>query len=314
MSRAKHLKRAQHVQIGFWGRLKYFTCRAFASIRSNLLVTCLTVGTITLALLILSLFLMVFVNLEKTTDEWSKRVEVIVYFEHDMPAVELAAIKSRIMTLPGTAKTSYVTKEEAIKRFRQRLKGQESLLEGVAADVLPASLEITLARDFRSGQAIEAYVGSLKRIPGVNEVQYGEEWVRRFTSFMQLMRFVGLLIGGFLVLAVLFIVSNTIKLAIFARKDELEILGLVGATRMFIKAPFLLEGVFQGAAGGILAILLLGAAYLAIINNAGNVLTFNPLETNLVFLPLPYCFGIFLGGILLGFVGSITSLKRFITV
>jgi cell division transport system permease protein len=257
---------------------------------------------------------MVFVNLEKTTDEWSKRVEIIVYFEHDVPAAELATIKARIMALHGTARTSYVSKEEAISRFRQRLKGQESLLEGVAADVLPASLEIALKRDFRSSQAIESYVGSLRQIPGISEVQYGEEWVRRFTAFMQLMRFIGLVIGGFLVLAVVFIVSNTIKLAIFARKDELEILGLVGATRMFIKTPFLLEGIIQGAAGGSLAILLLGAAYLAIINNAGNVLTFNPLETGLAFLPLHYCLAIFMGGILLGFIGSLTSLKRFISV
>jgi cell division transport system permease protein len=282
--------------------------------RSNLLVTSLTVGTITLALLILSLFLMVFINLEKTTDEWSTRVEIIVYFEHDVPAAELATIKTRIMALPGTARTSYVSKEEAIRRFRQRLKGQESLLDGVAADVLPASLEIALKRDFRSSQAIESYVGSLRQIPGVSEVQYGEEWVRRFTAFMQLMRFIGFVIGGFLVLAVVFIVSNTIKLAIFARRDELEILGLVGATRMFIKTPFLLEGIFQGAAGGVLAILLLGAAYLAIINNAGNVLTFNPLEAGLAFLPLHYCLAILAGGILLGFIGSLTSLKRFISV
>ena len=257
---------------------------------------------------------MVYVNLERTTDEWSNQVGISVYFEHDIPATDLAAIKSRILALPGTDKVSYVNKDEAIKRFRQRLKGQESLLEGVSADILPASLEITLRREFRTSQAIESYVSVLRKIAGFGEVQYGEEWVRRFTTFMQLLRLAGLLIGGFLVLAVVFIVSNTIKLAIFARKDELEILALVGATRLFIKAPFLLEGIFQGAAGGILAIFFLGISYLALVANAANVLLFTPIDQGLVFLPLHYSLAVFFGGILLGFLGSLTSLKRFIPV
>jgi cell division transport system permease protein len=88
-------------------------------------------------------------------------------------------------------------------------------------------------------------VALLKRIPLIKEVQYGEEWVKRFTTFMNFMRLVGALLGGFLVLAVIFIVSNTIKLTIYSRKEELELLGLVGATRLFIKAPFLIEGLIQ---------------------------------------------------------------------
>lgn len=129
---------------------------------------------------------------------------------------------------------------------------------------------------------------------------------------MNFIRLVGALLGGFLLLAVMFIVSNTIKLTIYARKDELEVLGLVGATRFFIKAPFLIEGILHGAAGAILAIITLTACYYGFLHNAGNFLSFNPADTGMSFLPTAYLAGLFLGGVVLGFMGSLTSLKRFI--
>lgn len=313
MSRNKPAKRAKLANEGFLGRLNYFVSRALSNIRQNVFVNIVTVGTITLALLILALFLLVFVNLEGLADNWSKRVQITAYFEQELAAQEVAALTARIQSLPGTAQVTYVAKDEAVKRFRARLKGQESLLDGVSSEVLPASIEISLKRDSRGSEAVEAYVARLKRVPGVSEVQYGEEWVRRFNTFMNFMRLVGALLGGFLLLAVVFIVSNTIKLTIYARKEELELLGLVGATRMFIKAPFLIEGIIQGAAGSTLTILILTGCYYGFLYNAGNFLSFNPADAGLSFLPPEYLAGIFFGGIVLGFLGSLTSLKRFIT-
>jgi len=314
MSRNNTLKRATLTNKGFIGRMRYFSARAVANIRQNVLINVLTIGTITLALLIIALFLLVFVNMERLADNWSNRVQVTVYFEQELPPQELAALKSRIQSINGTTRISYITKDEAVSRFRSRLKGQESLLEGIATEVLPASLEITLNRGSRDTESVEAYVGLLKKIPGVGEVQYGEEWVRRFTTFMNFMRLLGAILGGFLLLAVIFIVSNTIKLTIYARKEELELLGLVGATRMFIKAPFLIEGVIQGATGSLLAVILLTACYFGFLHNAGNFLSLNPSDAGLTFLPTTYLAGIFFGGIMLGFVGSITSLKRFVNI
>ncbi len=313
MSRNKPVKRSRPTNEGFFGRLNYFSARAIANIRQNFFVNIVTVGTITLALLILSFFLLVFVNLEGLADSWSKRIQVTAYFEQELTPQSVVTLNASIKSLPGTAQVNYVAKDEAVKRFRARLKGQEALLDGVSAEVLPASIEISLKREYRDSEAVEAYVARLKKIPGVSEVQYGEEWVRRFNTFMNFMRLVGALLGGFLLLAVVFIVSNTIKLTIFARKEELELLGLVGATRMFIKAPFLIEGIIQGAVGSILTIIILAASYFGFLHNAGNFLSFNPSDAGLSFLPAEYLAGIFFGGISLGFLGSLTSLKRFIT-
>jgi cell division transport system permease protein len=175
-------------------------------------------------------------------------------------------------------------------------------------------MEISLKKGRRTSEIVEVYVSKLKRIPGIGEIQYGEEWVRRYSTFMNFLRLSGALLGGFLLLAVLFIVSNTIKLTIYSRKDELEVLGLVGATRFFIKAPYVIEGMIQGALGGILAIVLLAICYYSFFHNAGNFLSFNPAGIGISFLPVSHIAAIVMGGVVLGFVGSLASLKRFVTI
>jgi cell division transport system permease protein len=308
----KAFKRPRLSGDGFGGRAGYFLTRALTNIRQNVFVNLITIGTITLALLIVSLFLLVFVNLENAAENWSERVQVTVYFDRDLTSQEQTMLRGKIEALPGTSRVSYVSRDEALKRFKSRLRGQETLLEGIRPEVLPTSFEISLKRANRDTQAVESFVASLKLIPGITEVQYGEEWVRRFNSFLNFMRIVGALLGGFLVLAVVFIVSNTIKLTIYARRDEIEVMSLVGATRFFIKAPFLLEGLMQGLAGSVISITLLFGLYEGFLQNAGSFLTFNPVSSGLGFLPPEYIGGIILSGAILGFIGSLTSLKRFI--
>ena len=311
---SKPLKRPTLAGDGFGGRIGYFLTRALTNIRQNIFVSVVTIGTITLALLIVSLFLLVFVNLENAAENWSERVQVTVYFDRELTAQEQAALRGRIEALPEAARVNYVSREEALKRFKNRLRGQDTLLEGVRPEVLPTSFEISLKRANRDTQGVENFVASLKHIPGITEVQYGEEWVRRFNSFLNFMRLLGALLGGFLVLAVVFIVSNTIKLTIYARRDELEVMSLVGATGFFIKAPFLLEGLIQGLGGAVISIVLLFGLYEGFLHNAGSFLTFNPVSSGLGFLPFEYIAGIILSGAILGFIGSLTSLKRFVNV
>lgn len=297
---------------GAQGRLSYFINHALTNIRQNVFVNIVTIGTITLALLIVSLFLLLFVNLDNAADTWSEKVQVTVYFDKEITPQTQTEIKSKIQALPATAKVQWVSRDEALKRFKGRLKGQETLLDGIRPEVLPTSFEINLKKGSRNTEAVDAYVAKLRTIPGIGEIQYGEEWVRRFNTFLTFMRIVGGLVGGFLVLAVIFIVSNTIQLTIYARRDELEIMSLVGATRLFIKMPFLFEGLIQGIAGGLLALLLLLSVHLLFLHNAGNFLTFNPATVGLSFLPTEYIVGLIAAGALLGFLGSLIALRRFI--
>ena len=299
---------------GFGGRFGYFVRRALINLRQNIFVNVVTIGTITLALLIVSLFLLVFVNLENAAENWSERVQVTVYFDRELAPQEQETLRSKIIAIPGAQRVSYVTRDEALKRFKSRLRGQETLLEGVRPEILPTSFEITLKRSSRDTQKVEAFVSVLKRVPVISEVQYGEEWVKRFNTFLNFMRLLGALLGSFLLIAVIFIVSNTIKLTIYARRDELEVMALVGATRFFIKAPFLIEGIIQGCIGSLVSMILLLGIYEGFLHNAGSFLTFNPTASGLSFLPHAYVGGIVVTGIALGFIGSLTSLKRFINV
>ncbi len=310
--KSNNFKRPAMTSSGKGSRVSYFLGRALANIRQNIFVNAVTVGTITLALLIVSLFLLLFVNLENAAEIWSEKVQVTVYFDKDITPQEQDSLKQKITGLPGTAKVTWVGRDEALRRFKGRLKGQETLLEGIRTDVLPASFEVSLKKSSRSTEAVEHYVSRLKAIQGVGEIQYGEEWVRRFNTFLNFMRIVGALVGGFLILAVIFIVSNTIQLTVYARRDELEIMSLVGATRLFIKMPFLVEGVLQGVSGGLLALLLLISLHFLFLHNAGNFLTFNPATAGLSFLPVEYSAGVLVAGVLLGFVGSLAALRRFI--
>lgn len=300
--------------MGGGGRLGYFTRKAIANLRNNRLVTLITICTITLALLIISLFMLFYVNMEGTIDQWSSKVAVTVYFDTEPLPQELSLLKSRITALSGTEAVKYVSRGEALEIFRSRLKGQESLLEGVSEDILPSSFEITLKKEFRSTDSINQYVNRLKQVQGIGEVQYGEEWVNKLLTFFQFVRILGLMIATFLILTVLFIVSNTIKLTVLARQDELEILALVGATPFFIKAPFLIEGMLQGSVGALLAVGLLTAGYYSMLANAANFLSFNPADAGLIFLPLPYIALLIAGGVLLGFIGSLVSLKKLIAI
>ncbi|HOP40297.1 MAG TPA: permease-like cell division protein FtsX [Geobacteraceae bacterium] len=314
MPRKNAAKRPKLAREGVTGRLFFFLERAFLNIRQNVLVNLLTIGTIALAFLILSLALLIYVNLERVAECWSDRVQVNVYFEGDLSPSDLSALKSRIKAIKGTAGFDYVSREEALRRFRDRLKGQESLLEEVSAEILPSSLEIRLNRDSRDSESVARYVAQLRKVPMVTEVQYGEEWVKRFSQFMNLVRFAGLLVAGFIVVAVVFIVANTIKLTIYARKDEIELMALVGATRLFIKVPFLIEGVVQGVVGAALALLILSGVYLAFLHNADFLFSFKTMEAGFVFLSVPHLVAVLFGGAALGFIGSLASLKRFISL
>ncbi len=307
-------KRPKLAGEGFIGRLVYYIRRALINIRQNVFVNVVTIGTMSLALLILSLFMLLYVNLESAADGWSEKVQVTAYFDRELASQEQDELKGKIKALPGAASVEYISRDEALKRFKKRLHGQESLLEGVTPETLPASMEITLKRSSRETESVENFVASLKQLNGISEVQFGEEWVKRFNTFLNYMRMLGVLLGAFLLVAVLFIVSNTIKLTIYARRDELEVMSLVGATRFFIKAPFLVEGVIQGLSASILSTGLLFALYELFLHNASNFIVFNPADSGLFFLPLEYIGAILLAGIVLGFIGSLTSLKRFITI
>ncbi len=185
------------------------------------------------------------------------------------------------------------------------------MLEGVEGNPLPASFEIQLEPEYRSPEGIEAVVDELGKLKWVDDLQYGGEWVEKFSAFVNFMELTALLIGLFLAAATLFIISNTVRLTVYARKDEIEVMRLVGASELYVKTPFFIEGMVAGFVGGVVAFVMLIAVRLLlsiyIPPYFGFVLD-NP------FSSLSLLIALIFAGIVIGGTGSLVSLGRFLKV
>ena len=183
-------------------------------------------------------------------------------------------------------------------------------MEGLRENPLPASFELTLKPQFGRSGNIEDLAARLERLPGVAQVQYGRKWVAKLRVFVDVIKLVGVSVGGFLLMATIFVISNTIKLTFYSRQDELEIMRLVGATDFFIKAPFLIEGLLHGLGGALLAVGGLTALMFFLLTHLDVPLRIAMLPGSQT--PVSLVAG-FLGlGLLLGFLGSTVSVRRFL--
>ncbi len=184
-------------------------------------------------------------------------------------------------------------------------------MEGLSINPFPASLEIRVKKMFRNPTGIRDLISKLNNISGIEDIQYGREWVDKLFTFIRFVEIFAIIIGCFILIATVFVVSNTIRLAVYMRREEIDIMGLLGATPLFINAPFFIEGMIEGFSGAVLAI---GILYLG----RSLLLMHIPIAfVSLIDLPFPapyFSLGIITGGILLGMLGSSAALGKFLRV
>jgi cell division transport system permease protein len=238
-------------------RLSYFVRSAAGGLRASPVTSAIAIATIAVSLVLLGAFALLVRNMEELLDRFGDDLHVTVYLEPGLGPSEREGLVSRVATVEGIATVRVVSQDEALQRFRDGVGRGAALLEGLEGNPLPASLELTLVPERRSADGLAVVVEAVQGLPGVDEVSSGQDWVEGYLRAVALARGVGVGLGVILVFATLLIVANTIRLAIYARRDELEILSLVGASRAFVNTPFLIEGCVQGAAGGALALLFL---------------------------------------------------------
>jgi cell division transport system permease protein len=214
----------------------------------------------------------------------------------------------RVGTVEGVAEVRFVSSEVALERFREGVGRGGALLDGLGENPLPASLEISLEPGWRTAEGLQIVVGAMDGLPGIVEIASGQDWVEGYLRAVALVRGIAIGIGVILAFATLLIVANTIRLAILARQDELEILSLVGASRWFVQTPFLLEGVLQGAAGGALALTLLFALFRLVLPGFefGLELMLGGLAPR--FFTTGEAIVLVSGGAALGLIGSVSAL------
>jgi len=290
---------------------RYFVRQAMRNMVENRLVHLIGLGTMVIAFLMFDAFILIFVNLNSWTQEQGRSLTMSIYFKGEPERAVIESIKKELLQYPVSI-TDFISKDDALKSLRKQLGEKAGLLDGLGENPLPASLEIVLSRDVSGDSLPYELKTRLERINGVDEVQYSQEWVERFQAIMGAVKIIGLVFGGLLFLAALFIITNTVKLTIYSRKDEIEILKLVGATNRFVKIPFLIEGSIQGFLGGSVALIVLFLVYVVIITKVDLSIGFASLD--IIFLSPQFILLLLLMSSIIGFIGSTVSLGRFFRI
>jgi cell division transport system permease protein len=291
-------------------QLATFGRSAFLGLRASSGPATVATATIAVTLLLVGAFALLVSNMERLLLRFGEEIRVSAYLEDGLTPEATRALIEQVRAAPGVESVSLVSKEEALRRFREGAFGRPSLLDGLDENPLPASLEIGLVPERRTAEGLAVLAGAIRDLPGIAELGYGREWVEGYARAVGLIRGIAAGLGVVLALATLLIVSNTIRLALYARRDEIAILRLVGASRLFVAVPFLIEGLLQGLAGGLLALGLLFAFFRMLLPALVGGLELLLGYVTPAFLSMEGALLLVAAGALLGVLGSAAALLQ----
>jgi len=286
--------------------------RALRDMRNNAYLHTICVITISLAVFILSAFALFYINATELLDAWKKGVRVVAYVADGLSAQRMTAIKSRIQALDGVETVEFVSKQSAFDALKADIGEQSALLEGLEENPLPDAFEVRLAQSFVNLEAIGRLAAGIASIEGVDDVEYAQKWLSRFAGVYNLFKVTGLVLVGMFFIAIVFIVANTIRLILYSRREEIEIMWIVGADESFIKAPFYLESLLLGLAGGVAGVVFLYLAYLGTVPNFAPEILFSFYEIR--FLPASIWVVIVFCSMVVGWAGCHFSIQRFLKI
>lgn len=289
---------------------EYFVRETYKSIRRNGFMSFASISTVAVSLLVLGIFLLIFLNTNNLAKHLESQVQVSVYMQDDASNDELEDMKAKLEKMPGVVKVTAINKAEALERFKKRLGDQEKLLDSLGQDnPFPNSFDVQVD----SPDRIKEITPQITKMPKVETARFGQEVVEHLFQITSILRWGGVTLVLFLGMGTLFIISNTIRLTVFARRKEVIIMKYVGATDWFIRWPFLLEGMAMGFMGAVIANLVLNGMYSSLMSKIHATLAFLPL---LPAQPLMTYVTIFLllTGTGIGALGSYISLRKFLRV
>ncbi|MDP2944927.1 MAG: permease-like cell division protein FtsX [Atribacterota bacterium] len=287
----------------------FYFREALLSFRRSALMTTAAILSITTILIIVGMFLLISINSSLFLKNLESQLEIIVYLEDNISQAEINNLKSNITSIDGIKEVKFVSKEEAYQYLLKNLGEQKDILSAIEKNPLPASFEIQI----KDPKMIEQIANQITKFIKVEEVEYGREIAERLLNFTYIFRRAGMLILTLLVFASILIISNIIKITVYARRNEIEIMSLVGATSWFIKWPFIIEGFLQGFISAILSTIILYNFYFFAINKVHQAIPFLPLVVDNVDL-LPIGIAIVLLGSLVGILGSMFSVGKYLNV
>jgi cell division transport system permease protein len=271
-----------------------------------------SITIICLSFLILGVFLSLSNNLKFMAEQVSQNMAVVFFLDKDVSEDQLRTIEEKLTLSPLVLQANFISAREAVTKFDQRFPELQGIVENLKSNPFPPSFEATLRENLLSSDVSAEFIAEMMTLPGVEDVQFNRDWIERMQSLSRLASAIGFFLGGILILASFFIISNVIKLNVFSRKDEIEILRMSGATNTFIRIPFLLEGVVLGFLGGLLSLLLLLVLIGIFPLYLGGSLGALKELISFRYLTFPQSVNIMFGGAAIGLIGSLTSLARFL--
>lgn len=290
--------------------MRYFIREAFQSFRRNSFMSIASVATVTLSLFILGIFMIMAANLDYFAENLESQVQISIYLKDDLSQDQIQSVSARLKNLPDVKKITFTNKDQAMDALKERMKDQPGILNALEGkNPLPSSYEIT----FTNPESVKKTARIVADYPEVESTHYGQEIIEQLFRITTIIRWGGIALIIFLTLATLFIISNTIRLTVFARRKEIAIMKYVGATNWFIRWPFLLEGLILGFVGGVIADVLLAQFYEFVTVAVHSSLAFLPMVSMYPFLY--HVSGVLLViSMIIGAIGSTISLKRYMKV
>jgi cell division transport system permease protein len=264
----------------------------------------LSTATIALALFVLGAFWIITANLENLAAEWGRAAEMSVYLDDEATDEERRLIESELVPSDIIAAREYVSKEAALARFKATFNDLAASIDTLGANPLPASYEVRLHPGPATEAGIEELGSRLRETAGVADVRYDRQWLSRLMSAIALLRGVGLLMGAVLAVAAALTVAAVVRLALNARRDEIEIMQLVGAPTAFVRGPFVMEGLIQGGIGALAALVALAAVFFALRGTYLAPLAAAVNLSSISFLPVELAVLLVIGGMAVGCLGG----------
>ena len=290
--------------------IEYYFREMLLSMIRKRWMTFASIGTVAVSLFVLGVFLILVMNMNKMATSLESQVQISVYINDNLPEEGRKEIERMTREMKSVSAVEYVPREQALKILRERLGENKKILDALGeSNPLPNAFLVTV----KSADDVKKTANLIGDLYGVDEVKYGQDVAANLFELTHLMRLFGVILMALLLFATIFIISNTIRLTVFARRKEIAIMKYVGATDWFIRWPFILEGVALGTIGGGVSALALRSFYAAMINKIYESLAFFPMVEQYPFMQY-LTIALIGAGIVIGISGSTVSLKRFMEV
>jgi cell division transport system permease protein len=294
------------------GTLYYFFKEFLYNLNHHRLLTIGAVLTSSFIWVILGFFVVVYFNLFELYSSLKEDVKLVVYLQDELASAEIKTLQERISSEREVLTVHFVTKDEALIDFRKRLQSREDLFRNFEGNPLPAFFEVKLKDDYQTPDDFAKFAGKIRGNRGVEDIFYGKEWIEALNRYVEFIQLIGIAVGFILIIGVVSMIGNIVRLTVYSKKEEIQVLKYIGASQWFIKMPLLMEGAFLGLMSAGLSLIALYGIFHALILYAPFESLFIGAPFRARFLPMDFMLLFLISGPFLGVIGSFFPLHRYL--